>query len=59
MTLSLGFNGSSNLTNLINAHDIAPNYAGTIYGIINTVGTTAGFIAPLVVTYFTQERVIF
>lgn len=57
MTLSLGFNGASTVTNLQNSHDLAPNYAATLYGIINTAGTTAGFITPLVVGYFTQERV--
>lgn len=57
MTLSLGFNGASTVTNLQNSHDLAPNYAATLYGIINTAGTTAGFITPLVVAHFTQERV--
>lgn len=58
ITLSLGMNGASTVTNLQNSHDLAPNYASTVYGIINTAGTTAGFITPLVVTHFTKERVI-
>lgn len=57
MTLSLGFNGASTVTNLQNCHDLAPNYAATLYGIMNTAGTTAGFITPLVVAFFTQEQV--
>ena len=57
MTLSLGFNGCATLTNLLNSHDLAPNFAGTLYGIINTAGTTAGFLAPMVVAYFTKENV--
>ena len=28
--------------------DLAPNYAGTMMGITNTMGTIAGFIAPYV-----------
>lgn len=59
MTLSLGFNGASTVTNLQNCHDLAPNYAATLYGIMNTAGTTAGFITPLVVAYFTQDQVGF
>lgn len=46
------------MTNLQNSQDLAPNYAGTVYGIVNFVGTTSGFITPLVVSHFTAERVI-
>lgn len=56
ITLSLGFNGASTTTNLQNSHDLAPNYAATVYGFINTAGTTTGFITPLVVAYFTRDR---
>lgn len=57
ITLSLGFNGASTMTNLQNSQDLAPNYAGTLYGIINFVGTTSGFLSPLLVAYFTEEQV--
>lgn len=57
ITLSLGFNGASTVTNLQNAQDLAPNLAGTLYGCINFVGTTSGFITPLIVGHFTQDRV--
>lgn len=57
ITISLGFNGASTLTNLQNSQDLAPNYAGTLYGVINFVGTTTGFLTPMVVGYFTKERV--
>lgn len=57
ITASLGFNGAAALTNLLNAQDLAPNYAGTVYSIINTAGTTAGFVTPLVVAYFTKDSV--
>lgn len=57
ITMSLGFNGASTLTNLQNSQDLAPNYAGTLYGAINFVGTTTGFLTPLVVGHFTETRV--
>lgn len=58
ITLSLGFNGSSTLTNLLNGQDLAPNFAGSIYSLINFVGTTSGFLSPLVVAYFTKKDVV-
>lgn len=57
MALSLAFNGSVVLTSMQNSQDLSPNYAATIYGLINAFGTTAGFITPLVVAYFTQDNV--
>lgn len=57
ITVSLGFNGASTVTNLQNSQDLAPNFAGTLYGLINFFGTTTGFITPVVVGYFTAERV--
>lgn len=57
ITISLGFNGASTLTNLQNAQDLAPNFAGTLYGVINFIGTTTGFLTPMVVGYFTKETV--
>ncbi|EDS26086.1 sialin [Culex quinquefasciatus] len=56
ITLSLGFNGASSVTNLQNSQDLAPNFAGTLYGIINFVGTTSGFISPMLVAHFTAVR---
>jgi hypothetical protein len=57
MTLSLGFNGAATMTNLQNCQDLAPNYAGTLYGIINFVGTSSGFISPMIVAHFTEHEV--
>lgn len=57
MTLALAINGSSMVTNMQNPHDLTPNYASTVFGIINAIGSTAGFLTPLVVANFTQERV--
>lgn len=57
ITLSLGFNGAATMTNLQNSQDLAPNFAGTLYGIINFVGTTSGFISPIIVAHFTEHKV--
>lgn len=59
VTLSLGFSGSMNVTNLQNSQDLAPNYSATLYGLINAIGSTSGFLAPLVVGILTQQRVLF
>lgn len=56
LTLSLGFNGAATLTNLQNAQDLAPNFAGTIYSIINVVGMTAGVFGPMVKSELTQMK---
>lgn len=45
------------MTNLQNSQDLAPNFAGSLYGIINFAGTTSGFITPLVVAHFTADSV--
>ncbi|CAH1984886.1 unnamed protein product [Acanthoscelides obtectus] len=56
ITLSLGLNGASTLTNLQNAHDLAPNFAGTLYGIANCLGSATGFISPIIVGYLTSTH---
>ncbi|KAL0821741.1 hypothetical protein ABMA28_005164 [Loxostege sticticalis] len=55
ITMSMGFNGAATLTNLQNHQDLAPNYAGTLYGIANFVGSTAGFFTPMITAYFTRS----
>lgn len=57
ITFSLGFNGASTLTSLQNSQDLAPNFAGTLYGIINCVGSTSGFISPYIVGALTAKHV--
>lgn len=57
ITMSMGFNGAATLTNLQNHQDLAPNYAGTLYGIANFVGSTAGFFTPMITAYFTRSGV--
>ncbi|XP_029168994.1 putative inorganic phosphate cotransporter isoform X2 [Nylanderia fulva] len=43
---ALGFNGAALISNLSNNQDLAPNFAGFLYGIMNAVGTTSGMIIP-------------
>ncbi|XP_050301269.1 sialin-like isoform X2 [Anthonomus grandis grandis] len=56
ITLSLAFNGASTITNLSNSQDLAPNFAGSIYGIINCIGSTSGFISPIIVGHLTADN---
>ncbi|KAK5641606.1 hypothetical protein RI129_010153 [Pyrocoelia pectoralis] len=56
ITLSLGFNGSSSITNIQNNQDLSPNFAGSIYGIINCIGGTTGFFTPMITGYLTAEQ---
>ena len=49
LSLALGFNGAATLSNLTNNQDLSPNYAGFLYGIMNTVGSISGmFISPMI-----------
>lgn len=59
VTFSLGINGASTVTNLQNAQDLAPNFAGSIYGIVNCIGGIANLVAPLLTTSITAKQVIF
>ncbi|XP_076291819.1 sialin isoform X2 [Lasioglossum baleicum] len=49
LVLALGFNGAAAISNLSNNQDLSPNFAGFIYGLMNTVGCASGMIiSPLV-----------
>ena len=37
--------------------DIAPAFAGVVFGITNTVATIPGFVAPAVVNWVTEENI--
>lgn len=53
LTLSLAFCGFQFPSVFVNHGDIAPNYAGTIFGITNTGASIPGIIAPYVVASIT------
>ncbi|XP_031560826.1 uncharacterized transporter slc-17.2-like isoform X2 [Actinia tenebrosa] len=40
----------------VNMLDVAPTYACIIMGMCNTLGTTAGFLSPMLVGYITAEK---
>lgn len=46
---ALGFNGAASIANLSNNQDISPNFAGFLYGIMNTVGSVSSVIIPTMV----------
>lgn len=49
LVLAVGMNGAM-MAGFNSSHlDIAPNFAGTLMGITNTVATVPGFLAPMVV----------
>ncbi|CAD1470392.1 unnamed protein product, partial [Heterotrigona itama] len=49
LVLALGFNGAASISNLSNNQDLSPNFAGFIYGIMNTAGCASGIIiSPMV-----------
>ncbi|XP_066593865.1 sialin-like [Prorops nasuta] len=56
LILALTFNGAACQTNLVNHQDLAPNYAGSLYGIMNTFGSFPGFIIPPIIGALTNER---
>ncbi|XP_015119073.1 putative inorganic phosphate cotransporter [Diachasma alloeum] len=49
LVLALGFNGAASISNLSNNQDLSPNYAGFLYGIMNTIGCLSGIIISPVV----------
>ncbi|XP_042882848.1 putative inorganic phosphate cotransporter [Penaeus japonicus] len=49
LCLSVGVTGCSYSGNGLTAQDIAPNLAGTLTGITNTLGSATGFLAPALV----------
>lgn len=46
LAFALAFNGAAIISNLSNNQDLAPNFAGFLYGIINTIGSISGIIIP-------------
>lgn len=56
LIVALTFNGAACQTSLQNHQDLAPNYAGSLYGIMNTFGSFPGFIIPPIIGVLTNER---
>ena len=56
LSMGIGFSSASYMGHLAAVYDIAPTYSGTVYGFVNMVGNTSGFITPLVTAAFTEEN---
>lgn len=41
----------------VNFVEIAPPYAGTLFGVTNTLANVSGFVAPYIVGVLLQEEV--
>lgn len=52
---AVGFTGFAFASYMINHADLAPDYAGTLFGITNTTATLPGFIAPIIVGAMTPD----
>ncbi|XP_063903804.1 sialin-like [Zophobas morio] len=46
LVLNQGFNGAVVVGHLISPQDLAPNFSGTVYGMMNLVGMTTGILVP-------------
>lgn len=57
LIIVMAFNGASVVTTIVNAQDLAPNFAGTQFGIMNFFGSMPGFIIPAMVGEITKNKV--
>jgi ACS family sodium-dependent inorganic phosphate cotransporter-like MFS transporter 5 len=57
LTLSIGLMGAVYSGFLINHLDLAPNLAGTVYGLISGIASINSWLAPLVVATITEGQV--
>ena len=55
--VSLIMCGGSEASNGINATDLGPNFAGTLYGLVNIMGSIPSFLAPMIVGALTKNNV--
>ncbi|CAD5113020.1 DgyrCDS2222 [Dimorphilus gyrociliatus] len=56
LTLGVTLSGSHYSGFLVNHMDIAPKYAGTLFGISNMIGSISGFVAPTLVGIITKDQ---
>ncbi|KAK6168048.1 hypothetical protein SNE40_021952 [Patella caerulea] len=56
LTFAVGTGGLSMAGYQVNHLDIAPRFAGTLFGITNAIATIPGFLAPLVVGILTNHQ---
>ncbi|KAI0241731.1 Sialin [Lamellibrachia satsuma] len=56
LTIGVAVSGSAYSGFLINHIDLAPKYAGTLFGISNCIAATSGFMTPYVAAVLTPNR---
>ncbi|XP_044758468.1 sialin-like [Coccinella septempunctata] len=56
LVIMLGLNGATVVTMLVNNQDLAPNFAGTLYGIMNCFGSMPGFIIPSINSKILEKK---
>eukprot|EP01018_Ginkgo_biloba_P028764 Gb_28293 [translate_table: standard] len=54
LTVALGLSAFSQAGFLLNMQDIAPQYAGVLHGMTNTVGTMAAIVSTIGIGFFVQ-----
>lgn len=57
LCVSVGVSGCAYSGNALTEQDIAPNLAGTLTGITNTIGSATGFLAPALAGAVTMNNV--
>lgn len=57
LTLAVGLLGAAYSGILINHLDLAPNFAGTLYGLVAGLACISSWVAPLVVATLTEAEV--
>lgn len=55
LIISMGLNGAATITNLRNPQDLAPNFSGTLFGIMSFFGGLTGFIVPAILGQLTKN----
>lgn len=58
VTIAVGFHGFNTAGKVLNAYDLAPNYVGVLFGIVNSAATITGMLTPYVVGVFTPNALL-
>ena len=57
LTMAVCLEGAQYSGFIINQLDLSPNFAGTLYGIVNGISSINSWLAPLVVAALTEGQV--
>ncbi|XP_059476219.1 sialin-like [Neocloeon triangulifer] len=56
LTIASMISGSASSGTLVNSVDLAPNFSGSLLGLISIIGMSSGFVVPLVVGMIIREN---